>query len=46
MGKNYIESYDESQKEEEIHLCFMTNHEENEMKNLTFEFTYNELLLR
>lgn len=42
--KNNMHSSNESDKEEETHICPMTYHKENEVNNLTSKLTYNGLL--
>lgn len=40
-----MDSFDESEKQEETYLCPVTNYELNKVNNLTLYFTYNELFL-
>lgn len=43
--KSNMNSFDESEKEKKPKVCCMENHKENEINNLTSQFSYFELSL-
>lgn len=43
QDENGMDSSNECEKEKEIHLYLMTNHEKNKVNSLTSKFNYNNL---